>query len=676
MNKWVSFCWIAAMGLCCPFAGTAQDTKSKLDTSGFDRSVRPQDDLYLAVNGIWLKNTEIPAERSNYGSFIALDDLSQDRMREIIEAAAKLKSEPGTDAQKVGDFYRSFMNEERVEKLGLSPLTGELAKIDQLKTTKDLIRYFAEVQKIGVDTPIGAFVDIDDKNSTQYAVTLIQNGTTLPDRSNYLKLDDEKNKALVAALKTYIKTLFELAHLEGAESAADSIVALETKLAEVQWELVELRDADKRYNKFQMSELSKLGKQIDWPMYFEASGGKNLKEVIVGTPSFFEGLDKILSKTPIEVWQSYTRFKLLDGFAPALSKSFDQAHFELHSRTLAGIEEQKPRWKRAVEIIGGPALGESVGKLYVEKHFSPVAKARMDELVKNLMVAYRESINNLSWMSDATKAKAQEKLSKIVTKIGYPDKWRDYSALEVKEDDLVGNLMRSAEFEHQRALNKLGQPIDRAEWGMTPQTVNAYYNPSMNEIVFPAAILQPPFFSVDSDEALNYGGIGAVIGHEISHGFDDQGSKYDGDGNLKNWWTDEDRAAFKSLADRLVKQYDEYSPLPEKKVNGQLTLGENIADLSGLAIAYKAYKISLKGEVPAEIDGWTGPQRFFLGWSQVWRRKYRDVELVKRLLRDPHSPSHYRANGPVCNLDAFYEAFDVKPGDKLFKPPVERIQIW
>jgi predicted metalloendopeptidase len=428
--------------------------------------------------------------------------------------------------------------------------------------------------------------------------------------------------------------------------------------------------------------LAKLTPSLNWKAFFEATQAKDFDDVNVMTPSYFEELQRIVQTTPLETWKNFLKFKLIDDYAPMLSKALVDAHFDLHSKAIAGIPEQKPRWKRGVELISGNgagdfgALGDVVGKLYVEKFFPPDAKAQMDVLVKNLLTAFGQSIDGLTWMTDATKVRAKEKLSKITTKIGYPDKWRDYSGLSVNPEDLMENYRSSRKVEYARMINKLGTPVDRLEWGMTPQTVNAYYNPSLNEIVFPAAILQSPFFNKDAEPALNYGGIGAVIGHEISHAFDDQGSQYDAEGNLKNWWTDEDRDAFKSLTERLVAQYSDYEPVTGKNVNGKLTLGENIADLSGLSIAYKAYQLSLDGQVPPKVAGWTGEQLFFVGWSRVWQRKYREAEMIRRLLIDPHSPSQYRANGPVMNIDAFYQAFDVKEGDRLYKPVNERIRIW
>ncbi|MBI3864828.1 MAG: M13 family metallopeptidase [Planctomycetia bacterium] len=558
---------------------------------------------------------------------------------------------------------------------------GAFDTIDKLASTDDVVAYFGRAGQQGIAAPVAFSISVDDKNSSRYLAIVIQQGLTLPDRDYYLDDKDSFRNAR-QALETYVARLYALAKLPGGAEAAKGILKLETSLAQVNWSRTELRDAEKRYNLYRVADLGKLTGKFPWKRFFAACDAHDLEEVNVVTPSYFQALTGIVEKTSVDAWKEYLRFRLLDASAPCLPKAFDDAHFELHVKTVSGVPEQKPRWQRAVDATSGAAagdfgaLGEALGQLYVKKHFPAESRRRMDQLVANLLKTYETSIQGLTWMTDATKQKALEKLKRITTKIGYPDKWRDYSSLEIRADDLVGNVRRAAEFEHHRLLSRLHQPVDRGEWGMTPQTVNAYYNPSLNEIVFPAAILQPPFFDAQSDDAVNYGGIGAVIGHEISHGFDDEGSKYDAQGNLANWWTDDDRKAFESLTRRLVAQFEEYEPLPGRKLNGKLTLGENIADLSGMAIAFRAYRLSLgKGDGPV-IDGYTSSQRFFLGWAQIWRRKYRDDELARRLVIDPHSPSLYRANGPVRNLDAFYEAFDVKPGDKMFKPKDQRIQIW
>ncbi len=679
MSKKPLFTFILLMPFALANVTMAQETI--LDTSTFDRSVRPQDDLYLYVNGTWLQNTEIPADKSNFGSFIELADLSQERIRTLIEKTAESEHPKGSDAQKVGDFYKSFMNVELVNEKGMSPLQEQLEKIRSLGSHADVLKYFGTLQKMGVKTPVGFGVTQDDKDSTRYIVVIIQSGTTLPDRDYYLK-DDENLVAAREALKTYIEKLFDLAAIENGESAAESILELETKLAEVQWERVMLRQAEKRYNLHSKEMLTELAPKLNWDEFFAETEVAAFEELNVMTPSFFEAVSDIFVETPVEVWRQYLQFHLIDAAAPILSQPFVDAHFELHQKQLSGTPQQKPRWKRAVDAAAGAGagdfgvMGEVVGKLYVEKYFPPESKARMDQLVKNLLRSFGQSIDDLTWMTYETKQRAKEKLAKINTKIGYTSKWRDYSKLVVEPDDLFGNMLRSQEVEYRRMIEKLGKPVDRDEWGMTPQTVNAYYNPSLNEIVFPAAILQPPFFSAKAPEALNYGGIGAVIGHEISHAFDDQGSKYDGDGNLVNWWTDSDREAFEKLTKQLVAQYEEYEALPGQNVNGKLTLGENIADLSGLAIANKAMNLSFADNPPKVFAGWEPKQLFFVGWSRVWQRKYRDDELSKRLKNDPHSPSQFRANGPVMNIDAFYEAFDLNEDDRLFKPQEERIKIW
>jgi len=656
---------------------------SGIDLSHRDKNVRFQDDLYLAVNGTWLAKTEIPADRSNYGAFNALDDLSNERIRALIEACAAGTHPKGSDAQKVGDLYRSFMNEKQIESLGTKPLAGELKRLDSLATHDEVLLHLGYLAQLGVQGPFAFFVGQDDKDSTRHLAHLYQYGLALPDRDYYLK-DDPKFLEARKAYRNAIESFLQLLGQDKVSAERDSaaILAFETRLAEAQWSKVELRNPEKNYNKMAVSELTKLAPDLKWNAYFTALGIDSLAEVNVCQPSFLSEAAKAFLSTPVETLRAYLKVRLVDNFSTALPAAFDKTSFEFHGKTLAGIPQDRPRWKKAVALISGDgagdfgALGDVVGRLYVEKHFPSEAKTRMDQLVGNLLNAYRSSISELSWMTEETKVRALEKLSKYTTKIGYPTQWRDYSALQIDPNDLVGNLLASARLEYRRGLDKLGKPTDRNEWGMTPQTVNAYYNPGMNEIVFPAAILQPPFFNAEADDAVNYGAIGAVIGHEISHGFDDQGCQYDGDGNLRNWWTEADAKAFKEITTKLVAQFAAYEALPGKFVNGEFTLGENIADLSGVSIAFKAYKLSLADKPSSVIDGFTGEQRFFLGWSQVWRRKYRDAELAKRLLTDPHSPSQFRANGPIMNSDAFMQAFGVKEGDKLFKPAADRIRLW
>ncbi len=673
-------CRLLLLSLFCLSAVTAADEPhSGLDPDGFDKSVRAQDDLFLHVNGRWLMSTDIPADKSNYGSFTRLDDEARENIRKIIEEA--VNSPQDAISRKVGDFYKSYMNEQLIEARGLAPVQEHLAAIDSLASPEDVTRFFASAGIYGMPGPIGFYVSVDDKNSRRYLVHVVQSGLTLPDRDYYLG-DRPDYKNAREALRSYITKLFELAEISDGAAAADQIIQLETSLAQIQWSRTELRDAEKRYNLMTADKLAAAAPAVAWDVFFEVSGVPGVKDINVVTPSYFEKFSAVATAAGLDAWKAYARFHLLDTAAPYLPKPFVDAHFDLHDKAVSGIPQQKPRWKKAVDATSGAGagdfgvLGEPLGQLYVRRHFPPESRKRMIELVGNLMKTYEQSIHQLKWMTPETKQKALEKLGKITTKIGYPDVWRDFSELQISADDLIGNIMRSRRFEHFRQVSRLNDPVDRSEWGMTPQTVNAYYNPSLNEIVFPAAILQPPFFDANADNAVNYGGIGAVIGHEISHGFDDEGSKYDGDGNLRNWWTETDRKSFEELTGKLVAQYESYEPLPGRKLNGKLTLGENIADLSGMAIAYKAYMLSLGPDGAKTLDGYTPGQRFFLGWSQIWRRKYRDDEMVRRLLTDPHSPSAFRANGPVANLDAFYEAFGVKPGDRLYKPPAERIQIW
>ena len=658
-------------------AAVAPAPVSGIVISNADRAVRAQDDLFRHVNGNWLKTTEIPADKSNYGSFTKLADDAQAQLKDIIEASAAAKNAPGSEAQKVGDFYNSYMNEAKREELGLKPIEPYFAEIDALKDKSALAAWFGKVQRDGVSTPIAMFINNDEKDTSKYISYFYQSGLGLPDRDFYdvKKKSDEKSQAIRDAYVKHIETMFTLAGQKNPAAAAKRIYALEEKIAHGQWDRVTNRDPQKTYNKVETAKLSTLTADFDWAAFVGGLGLANEANVVVAQPTYINELGKVIKAGSLDDWRLYAKWRVLAGAAPVLAKAFDDENFNFYSKTLRGTQEQQPRWKRAVQTIDG-AIGEAVGKIYVEKHFPPEAKARMEKLVQNLLVAFGQGIDGLEWMGADTKKAAHEKLGKFTYKIGYPDKWRDYSALTISADDLLGNIVRATQFEYDRNLNKLGKPIDRSEWFMTPQTVNAYYNPTMNEIVFPAAILQPPFFNMAADDAVNYGGIGAVIGHEIGHGFDDQGSQYDGDGNLRNWWTEQDLAEFKARTSKLVAQYNAFEPLPGKHVNGEFTLGENIGDLGGLTIAHKAYQLSLNGQPAPVIDNLSGDQRFFMGWAQVWARKYREEELSQRLVTDPHSPSEYRCNGIVRNLPEFYAAFDVKEGDALFLKPEERVKIW
>jgi predicted metalloendopeptidase len=647
---------------------------SGVELANFDKSVRPQDDFYRYVNGNWLKTAKIPADRAEYGSFIKLDEDSQARLRTIIEeSSAKPQKAAGSDEQKVGDLYASFMNEKKLEELSLKPLEGELARIDAVQNNDQLASLFAHFGLINVNTPLGAYVNQDDKDPNQYIVNFFQSGLGLPDRDFYL-VDDPKFKEIRQKYLVHVEKMLTLAGDKSAAAEAKQIMDLETALAKKYWTRVESRDADKVYNKYEIAKLKNITPAFNWDIFLKDSGITS-PAVIVAQPSAFTGFGEQLQKTPLPVWKTYLKWHLISSYAQYLSKPFVDQDFDFYGKTLQGIEEQRPRWKRGVEAEQS-AVGEVLGKIYVAKYFPPEAKARMEGLVKNLLKAYEQSIQSLDWMSDDTKKQALDKLAKFTPKIGYPNKWRDYSALSISADDLVGNMIRAAEFESHYQIGKLGKPIDRGEWQMTPQTVNAYYNPNMNEIVFPAAILQPPFFNMDADDAINYGGIGAVIGHEIGHGFDDQGSKYDGTGALKSWWTAEDRKKFEARTKALIDQYNQYEPIKGYKVNGALTIGENIGDLGGASIAYKAYQIALNGQPGPAMDGFSGDQRFFIGFAQVWSSMRRDELALERIKTDPHSPPEFRLKGVVVNVPQFYTAFDVKAGDAMFLAPEKRVKIW
>ena len=652
---------------------TAGAPRSGIDLQYIDDSVRAQDDFFKHLNGQWLKTVEIPADKSSWGSFAKLRDDTTPQLRGIIEAQQNGKA--GSEARKIGDFYTSYMDQPRLEGLGLKPLTGELSRIRAVRDKKAIPALIAHLSQIGVSTPYAGYVGQDARDSTRYAVYLSQSGLGMPDRDYYL---DAKLAKVKEKYQLHVAKMLRLAGANANASAtsAKAVVALETALAEVQWTKVENRDPVKRYNKIDINKLDTLAPGYDWKSGLAAAGIANkVSYVIVNQPSYITGFHQILEKTELATWKAYFEWQLLRSYANYLSKDFVDANFAFYGTALTGVTELQPRWKRGVGAIEG-VLGEAVGKLYVAQYFPAERKARMEALVQNLLAAYRQSIDTLDWMSAETKKEAQAKLAKFTPKIAYPNKWRDYAALSILPGDLAGNMMRSADFNYKRQLGKLGQPIDREEWGMTPQTVNAYYSSTMNEIVFPASILQPPFFDAGADDAVNYGAIGAVIGHEISHGFDDKGSQSDGDGNLRDWWSGEDRKNFAVKADMLVKQYNAYSPVPGYNVNGALTLGENIADNSGLAIAYKAYKLSLGGKDAPIINGLSGDQRFYMGFGQVWRSKMRDEQQIALIKSDPHAPGQFRANGTMKNQPGFYDAFGVKEGDQMYLAPSLRVIIW
>jgi len=662
----------AATALLATMASAAD--KSGIELQYIDPAVRAQDDFFKHLNGKWLATAEIPAEMSSWGVFEKLFEDIQPQLRKIIEDSAQ--SADTADKKRIGDFYASFMDEARLEQLGVAPIQPELARIAALTDKMQLPALFAYHNRHNFAAPMDMGVHQDNKDSTKYVVDFVQSGLGMPDRDYYLKKDDAKMAETRAKYQATVEKMLALAGDTNAAANAKAIVAFETRIAQLHWTKVELRDPVKAYNKVPVAKLGELMPHYDWNAYLNGLGiaGK-VDYVIVSQPSYLKALDKLLADTPLDTLKPYFAWNVIRANAPFMSKDFVETNFEFYGKQLGGATEMRPRWKRGVSATE-EALGESIGKVYVEQHFPAANKARMEELVKNLLVAYKDSIDKLPWMSAKTKQEAQTKLAKFTPKIGYPNKWRDYSALNIDRNDLVGNVNRATEFAVQKELDKLGKPIDRDEWGMTPQTVNAYYNPELNEIVFPAAILQPPFFDANADDAVNYGAIGAVIGHEISHGFDDQGAQYDGDGNLRDWWTKRDHANFKAKTQMLVKQYGAFSPVKGYKVNGELTLGENIADNSGLAIAYKAYKLSLGGKPAPVIDGFTGEQRFYQGWAQAWRAKSRDAALIRQVTTDPHSPEEFRANGTLRNQPGFYDAFGVKKGDKMYLAPKDRVIIW
>lgn len=675
LSAWLAMCMTSVANAANEVRALSTVLDSGIEAGNADDSVRPQDDLYRAANGNWLEQTEIPADKSSYGSFHKLRDESEAALRSIIEeAAAKPDGERSADERKVGDFYSSFMDDERIEQLGVKPLASELARIDAVSRVGLVPKQLAHFLKQQINSPISGYVHQDAKDPTQYVMDLYQGGLGLPDRDYYLS-DEARFVDIRTKYEAHIARMFELAQLPGGAERSRSIVALETELARIQWSKVENRDAVKTYNPMTVTALKALMPIFDWDSFLKRADLPKLKSLVISQPSYFAGLNHLLQSVELPVWKDYFRWRLISATAPYLNKAMVDEQFAFNGGVLSGAKKIRPRWRRGVEVVE-TALGESLGRIYVARRFPPQAKQRMDDLVQNLLAAYRADVQTLDWMGDETKQKALEKLNKFDPKIGYPKRWRDYSALRVSANDLFGNMQRGAEFDYMRNIRKLGKPIDREEWDMTPQTVNAYYNPEKNEIVFPAAILQPPFFNLHADDAVNYGGIGAVIGHEISHGFDDQGSRYDGDGTLREWWTAEDRRNFDIRTRALIEQYNQYEPVPGLHLNGELTVGENIADLAGLTIAYKAYRLSLGEHAAPVIDGLTGDQRFFLGWAQVWRSKHREQRLVQLIKTDPHSPGEFRCNGVVVNLPGFYEAFDVKKGDKMYLAPEHRIRLW
>lgn len=645
-----------------------------IQTDELDASVRPQDDLYRHVNGRWIADTPIPDDKARYGSFTILAEEAEAAVRTIVERSQQ--AEPGTEERKVGDLYSSFMDEQALESLGTAPIEPLLAEVDAVQDTADVLRLVGRFERLGLPAFVQLFVDNDPGDPESYVVFLEQSGLGLPDESYYR---EERFADIRTKYREFVAAMFPLAGFESGGERVDHVIALETAIAGVHWDNVATRDSQKTYNKLLWAEVAALTPGIDLRQWWEAidAPAGAFDTVVVREPSFLTGLAELLRDQPLEVWKDWLRWQVVRGSAPYLTSAFSATNFSFYGTALTGAPKQRDRWKRGVSLVEG-ALGEAVGRIYVEEHFDETSKAIMDDLVANLVEAYRQSITALDWMTDETRARALDKLDKFTPKIGYPVRWRDYSALHVSADDLLGNVRAVASFQVDRELGKVGGPIDRDEWFMTPQTINAYYNPGFNEIVFPAAILQFPFFDAGRDAAANYGAIGAVIGHEIGHGFDDQGSQYDGDGRLQNWWTEADRTAFEDRTKALIAQYDALVPteVPDGHVNGALTIGENIGDLGGLSIAWKAYRISLDGQEPPVIDGLTGAERFFLSWAQAWRMAIRPEEAARLLTIDPHSPTEFRCNQVVRNIDVFYDTFGVSEADTMYLAPAERVAIW
>lgn len=658
----------------CLASCSQKELTSGINKKNMDTLVKPGDNFAMYVNGAWMKTAKIPADKSSYGAFDMLYDQSQKDVKAIIEEAAKGNNAEGSDEQKIGDYYASFMDRKGRDAKGIAPIQPELKAIDAIASYDDLAAYFGKANRAGVDIPFSVSVLADFKDPTKHTLITWQGGLGLPEREYYLS-NDAKMTDIRQKYVAHIEKMFQLTNMPNPAESAAKIMALETALATQQMKKEDTRDIVKLYNAYAVKDLKTLMPDFNWTAMLKNAGVDREKKLVVTQVDYTKSLNNLIKNTPIDTWKTYLKWGVINGSAGLLTTALDKQNFEFYGKNLYGTESQQEDWKRAVEMVNG-GLGEVVGKVYVKKHFSPEAKERMTQMVKNLLKAYAESIKTLDWMSAATKKEALKKVDNFMIKIGYPDQWRDYSALKIAKNDLYGNATRATEFEYNRNLAKLGKPVDRAEWGMNPQTVNAYYNPSLNEIVFPAAILKPPFFDLNADDAVNYGGIGAVIGHEIGHGFDDQGSAFDGTGTLKNWWTPQDLAAFKKRTSALVAQYNSFKAFPDLNVNGEFTLGENIGDLGGLSIAIKAYKATLNGKEAPVMDGFTGMQRVFLGWGQVWAEKIREEALRSQIANDPHSPALFRVNGTVRNIPEFYEAFNVKPGDSLYLAPEQRVKIW
>ncbi len=649
---------------------------SFIDKSNIDSTINPADDFYTYANGKWLKTNEIPASETRWGSFNLLEDFNKNALHELCEEAAKNPGSKNSPSQMVGDLYASGMDSATIEKMGIKAIEKPLAEIDALKTPQDIWNFIAKATKTGMNPLFSYYVGPDDKNVTKNIGNLWQGGLGLPDKDDYFKTG-AREVEIRTKYVAHIAKMFALSGVEKtiADANAKLVMSMETNMAKSSMDRVTMRDPYKLYNKFSLADFSKKTPGMDWTAYVKNIGVKNEDSIIVAQPDFYVALSKMIAGNKIEDWKTYFKWHLISGMAPYLSSNFDKENFAFYNATLRGQKEQESRWKRVLEVVDG-GVGEKLGQMYTEKYFTAEAKTRMLELVNNLESAFEERIAKLDWMSAETKVKANEKLHSFIKKIGYPDKWKDYTGLEIVKESYVSNIMASNVFDFNFMINKLGKAVDKTEWGMTPPTVNAYYNPAFNEIVFPAGILQYPFFSMEADDAAIYGAIGGVIGHEMTHGFDDQGCQYAADGNLKNWWSTEDKTRFDAKTNQIKNQYDGYTILNNQKVNGSLTLGENIADLGGVTIAYEALMKTKQFKENKLIDGFTPAQRFFLSWAQVWKNNIRDEEASQRLTTDNHSPGIFRCNGPLSNFTPFYTAFGVKEGNKMYKKEEERAVVW
>ena len=650
-----------------------QQLSSGVSLNNLETSVRPQDNFFRYVNGQWLERTEIPSDRARWGSFDELRERAEEQVLAIVLAAAETSGEANSNVQKIGDLFRSYMNEDRVEELGISPLAADFERIASLQTHADLAEFWGYNQRYRAATPVNLGVGQDQMNSEEYITSISQSGLGLPDRDYYLA-DDDRNQTLRGQYVQFIERLWNAAEWDNASEAAATVLAIETKIAAAHWSRIQNRDRVASYNKMSVAELQESAPEFNWSALLSAAD-LEVDELVVRQPDYMQAFAKMQAEISLADWQTYLQFHTLRSAAGILSSEFAEASFDFYGRVLQGLEEERSRERRAVSTVES-LLGFMVGEEYVAEHFQAESKERMAEMVDNILLAFGEAIDDLEWMTDATKAEAQAKLATFTTKIGYPDKWRDYECLTIAADDLFGNMRRSANCEYERMLARLGSEVDPYDWGMTPQTVNAYYRSTMNEIVFPAAILQPPFFDVNADDAINYGAIGAVIGHEITHGFDDQGRRSDGSGNLRDWWSEVDEEQFRERAQLMIDQFSAFNPIDDLHLQGALSLGENIADLGGLNVALRGYRNSLNGEEGPVIDGYTAEQRFFIGWGQIWRIKFRDEALRRQVVVGPHSPGKYRVLGPLSNMPEFYEAFDVQTGDPMYRDDNVRVKIW